>query len=431
MREKARLFRSLMVESLECRSVFSVDGLDVWQCIPDTSRLELDQIEPAQFQRSGQPMTGDDHHSHRAGSHRRNFDHEFDLPPEGEGIAFDVARGLNANLSPRFPTQLTPNQTSSTQSNDPHIVIAVNTLQTQAVFSQFNDVNLDNAADFQVDSGNRTASSSSGNSSIGRVAPSPQNSATATPTISTGNSETQAHLTTLSQLSLSDGTTKFDFSSRLVDNLGANHQRTAATSFSGPRAGNFNFTKPHAFTTDSLINSDLVERTAGVATVGNLLSQLAESQQHGRTQYDANLHFSKSEQAWRPEQNSVSEEVTFADGGMIALALNREMALIELEELSKDAHSEKKAWVANVGIYRAFENDAVAATEYTGMTTRVGRIGESRSTKVDLADGESEVASTQLRPLLASASAAIGVVMFGLRRFRKSVPLLMYTSRKR
>jgi hypothetical protein len=115
---------------------------------------------------------------------------------------------------------------------------------------------------------------------------------------------------------------------------------------------------------------------------------------------------------------------------MIALALNRDITLSELEDISEDARSENKAWIANVGIFRAFENGAVAATEYSGLTNRVGRNTNSNSTNAELAESEAEVANTQLHPLLASTSAALGAMVFGLRRMRKS-SLLMFTTGNR
>ena len=223
------------------------------------------------------------------------------------------------------------------------------------------------------------------------------------------------------------GTTVFDFSTR----LGIAGERPSAASIASQRVDEFQFTRPQAIPSPSetLFDQAMAERSASVESLENLLSGLAENHRRSRVHngFETNTN-SRNEQGWRPDANSA--EVAFAEGGMIALALNRDVALSELEDISEDARSENIAWIANVGVFRALEYGAVAATENAGVTNRAGRTEESSSTTAELAEVEGEVADSRLHPLLASSSAALGAVIFGLRRIRKSTTL-MFTSRKR
>jgi len=121
--------------------------------------------------------------------------------------------------------------------------------------------------------------------------------------------------------------------------------------------------------------------------------------------------------------------LSFADGGLIAIALNRDLAIHELGEIAGDDSSENKAWTANVGIFRAFENGALAATHYAGLSNRTARNADLLEAEVSSPDVEAEVSSTPMHPLLTSSSAALGVLLVGLRRFRKSTRRMQSTAK--
>ena len=204
-----------------------------------------------------------------------------------------------------------------------------------------------------------------------------------------------------------------------------------------PWADGFRFTRPIPVPSDAIADQAVAEQAVSeqssvLESLEKLLPGLAENHLRNRTQngFDANQPNARQEKNWRPEAPA-SVEVAFADGGMIALALNRDIAMSELKELSDDARSENKAWIANVGIFRAFENGAVAATEYAGLTNRVTRNAASNALPEDESEVEGEVANSQLHPLLASTSAALGAVMLGLRRMRRKTVPLLFASRKR
>ena len=160
MSEKAGLFRSLLLEPLECRAVFSVNGLDIWQFIDHSPNLEFDPMQPAQFPSNESAKHNLDvdrtdrsrinfAHSPRGTLEQRHHQHdEFDMPlpsAEGEGRPLDnPATGSNSNL----PTHL-PNQPSETQ-----VVVVVEILPTQSVFSKPGDFNQSNVPRFQMDSSN-------------------------------------------------------------------------------------------------------------------------------------------------------------------------------------------------------------------------------------------------------------------------------------
>ena len=444
MREKARLFRALLLEPLECRAVFSVDGLDVWQCVHHSSDVEFEQLQlphtehalaTGALDRSNDAHSGirAGHRSRGSSQYRHVFDNEVDMPlppAEGEGRPqADVPR-FNSNPPPRIPNL--PSESG--------VVIVIDKLPNPIVFSPPRDLIRDNVPRVPVNSGSLTEvtsrhtntnfaeNSSTSSMTINRVPTADtRNFTVGTPAVLTSISVTQANLATQNLPAMSVGTATFDFSAR----LGSDTDRSTVSGLSHHRMDEFHVTKPPSLPKDSIIDSALLERATGVASLENLLSDLAENHRRHRTQngFDANQSESRSEQNWRPEQSATSVAIAFAEGGMIALALNRDIAFAELEDTSEVARGESRAWVANVGIYRAFANGAVAATEHAGLTNRISPKSESRSTNVDWLDVESEIAKTQLNPLLASTSAALGLVMFGLRRIRKSVPL-MYTTRR-
>jgi hypothetical protein len=471
MSEKVCKFRSLLLETLECRSLFSVDGLEFWQCSHASLSFDVDPSQPGQYppaeaakldrdsswaakvERSND-FDGVKYYERRSrgssafGSsmHRGRFDNAPLPPAESEGAsiggpkdAFDTKPGLDSRLSldSRPGLDLRPildskSVQSPTQAIDPGIILVINSVLTQS-----RDVGPASIpARTQVESRsaerieNLQASNSTSNNSVERVSPSflqdsrfnSQGLISAVPISSTA---TQVAFSSGSSSALSaqaSGVTTLDFSWNI-----------SSGSEQSPWGDDFRFTRPLPVPapSDALVDGALVEH-ASLESLENLLSGLAENHRRNRIQngFDANQSNSRNEQNWRPE-TSTSVEVTFADGGMIALALNRDLALSELEEILDDARSENKAWVANVGIFRAFENGAVAATEYAGLTNRTTRNGGSSSTEQELSGAEAEVANSHFHPLLASTSAALGVVMLGLRRMsRKSIPLL-FTSRKR
>lgn len=447
MREKAKLFRALLLEPLELRAVFSADGLDVWQCVQHSSDVEYAQLHlpltdhalaTGDIDRSHDLQAGIQagHRSRGPSQHKHVFDIEFDMPlppAEGEGRPHDDTARFNFNPLHANPPTRIPNLPS-----EPGIVIVVDALPNPIVFSPPREVIGGNIPRIPADSGSLTnvtsrhtniaENSSTSSMTINRVPTADtRNSTVGTPAVLTSISVTQANLAIQNLPAMSVGTATFDFSTR----LGSNNVRSTAIDLSHQRTDEFHFTKPLSLSRDSVIDPALIERASGVASLESLLSDLAENHRRQRTQngFDANQPDARSGQNWRPEHNATPVEIAFAEGGMIALALNRDIAFAELEDTSEVARQERRAWVANVGIYRAFENGAVAVTEHAGLTNRTSPKSESQSIQVDWPEVESELASTPLHPLLASTSAALGLVMFGLRRIRKSVPL-MYTSRK-
>ncbi len=50
------------------------------------------------------------------------------------------------------------------------------------------------------------------------------------------------------------------------------------------------------------------------------------------------------------------------EGGMLGLMINRDRSQQDFSEVAEDIRSENMAWMANVGIIRALESGAVAAT---------------------------------------------------------------------
>ncbi len=450
MSEKTRLFRSLLLEPLECRSVFSVDGMEVWQYSHPTSNYDFDQFQPAQSPRDEalvveqqgfatknkniDRLDDGEKFGQRRGAHgpsmRRGRLHDSPLPPaDGEGPSFDNHPVLVDKTPSQIPTSQSPDK----------IVGGINLPSASTPLSQPPEIALGNLPRIQPDASsssiviNRPGSIAGANSSPDRGPERAPNSilqnvpasASVAPLSYTG---TQVNLASSSASSLSSGTTTFDLTSR----PGVVSERQAATSLSGRSADDFRFTKPQSVPgRDSIVDESLVERIAGLKSLESLLSDLAENHRRGRSgnRFDADRPNSRGEQNWRPE-SAATVETAFADGGMIALALDRDIGLCELEDISEDARDESKAWIANVGIYRGFENGAVAATEYAALTHRMTRSGGSSSAKSDLTEVEAEVANSQLRDLLTSTTVAVGAVMIGLRRIRKFTPL-MFTARKR
>ena len=456
MREKARLFRALLLEPLECRTVFAAEGLDIWQCVHPSSGVEFNQSQSAQLLHTEHALATDGavssnavHRGIQAGQRSRGtsqhghvFDCEFDrpLPPaEGEGRLHADAPRFNFNPPSHIPNQPSGQPNGQPNGprvlpNEPRVAIAVDAVPNPIVFSPPRDLSGDNIPRAQVELGGSNSGTSrlttiTGNNSIDQVPTSATpNSVSVTRVVSTSVSVAQANLVAQNFLAVSAGTTTFDFSAQPTiasENftlLGSRNQRT----------GEYHFTKPPSLSADAIFDPTLLERATGVASLENLLSDLAENHRRNRTQneFDTNQPNTRSEQNWRPEQNATSVAISFADGGMIALALNRDKAFAELEDMSEVGLGENRAWVSYVGIYRAFENGAVAATEYARLANRISSNTDLQSTKIDWSEVESEVANTQLHSLLASTSAALGLAMFGLRRLRKSVPLI-YTIRKR
>ncbi len=155
MSGKAKLFRSLLLEPLECRAVFSADSFEVWQFSHPTRNDHYDHFQPAQYPLSesvrfsfgsqsdddGPLRESDNARSFRSvivierwstrGSMRRDrFGDKGDLPlppPEGESHPFDTRPAPpTSNVAPQKDTQPTrtqPTHTQPTQQNvEPKIV---------------------------------------------------------------------------------------------------------------------------------------------------------------------------------------------------------------------------------------------------------------------------------------------------------------------
>ena len=479
MSEKARQFRSLLLESLECRSVFSADGIEVWHFSQSSLHFDVDRFQSAQYPRTeatssdshvdsqstrdlknssdfdGVKFSGrrSSHGSYGFGSsmHRGRFN-DAPLPPaDGEGPSRDIPTAA-LDSTPKFDSKSVQ---VPTQSIDRVIVIVSPALAELVQSRDSGPANplsrpqLDSRGAERVDSlpngnpanSNSTNSNSTGTSSLARV----QASSLPNPSLSS-HSQTPAALNSFAPLSGATGQVNLaSASSQALSSVAPGLVSGTATFDLSEKtdglvnlwADGFRFTRPIPVPSDAIADQAIAEQAVSeqasvLESLEKLLPGLAENHLRNRTQsgFDANQPNARQEKNWRPEA-SASVEVAFADGGMIALALNRDIAMSELEELSDDASSENKAWIANVGIFRAFENGAVAVTEYAGLTNRVIRNAASNASPADMSEVEGEVANSQLHPLLASTSAALGVVMLGLRRMRsKTVPLL-FTSRKR
>lgn len=496
MSDKARLFRSLLLEPLECRSVFSVDSYDVWQF--SDPNFEFDHSQPAQyptseFSNSDASLRGPDN-----GFNGRNLNNVyFDRPveytnviyieiraprgqpmhhgryeeldnlplrePESEGPSTDSRPAVIDSTPVQTPSTQTPSgqnlatqnsttpslgaQASGSQSTNLQFQLLANQLSSQNQGSKFTGANNSPSAPSQFREspvpGFGRLDVAASNNSANNIHPSAnaQNSGAGTFTgplngLANGSANSAASqsslvnptLASLSSTSLSaaSGTTTFDLSLRPRSS-----DMHSASGSVGQSIEDFRFSKPMMDPAESIFDQALLERAAGIESLDNLLSGLAENYRHGRAHngFDADQPNARNNQNLRSE-SSVAVEAAFSDGGMIALALNRDIAFKELEEISDSALTENKAWIANVGIFRAFENGAVAVTEYASLTNRVTRGSEASPTSVELTDVESEVANSQFQPLWASTSAVLGAVMIGLRRIRKSNPL-MFTSRGR
>ncbi|MDX1925887.1 MAG: hypothetical protein SFV81_05185 [Pirellulaceae bacterium] len=455
MREKARQFRSLLLEPLECRSVFSVDGLDVWQFTQVTIRFEFEPFQPAQYPRGEAASIGITQHddsprrnyenngnksgrsSHGLPIHRGRFN-DLPLPPaESEGNFIEAP---SAKLVQKPSLDVKPNSDAKpahvpSQPPITQVLIVVDTVQPSSPLPQIRDLTGSDRGD------NRSItipnSISSGSGSFER-APRPQTPATLTSPVAAVNasvaSNTAAQFNLASPNSTVSSAIAAHTSSIELSSPIANAAERVSTS---GLADDFRFSRPLPAPSEAIVEKAITERTASLELLENLLLGLAENHRRVRSEngfdengFDVNQPNSRSAVTERPE-TSMGLEIALADGGMIALALNRDIAMSELAEISEEARSENKAWIANVGIFRAFENGAVAATEYSGLTNRMPRNAGSNSAVRELADGETEVANSQFHPLLASTSAALGAMMLGLRRMRrKSVPW-MFTTRKR
>ena len=469
MSEKARQFRSLLLEPLECRSVFSADGIEVWHFSQSSLHFDVDRFQPAQYPRTEAASTDShvdsqwnrdlehssdfdgvkfsgrrsSHGSHGIGSsmNRGRFN-DAPLPPaDGEGPSRDVPTAA-LDSKPKFdskPVQI------PTRSIDSIIVVVSPTLagliqsRDSGPANPLSRPQLDSRGAAEVDSlpnSNPTNSNPPGPSSFARVPTSPSSN----PSLSS-HSQIPAALNSFAPLSGATGQVNLASASSQVSSSVASGlvSGTATFDFSEKTdglakrwGGDFRFTRPIPVPTVAIADQALGDQASSLESLEKLLPGLAENHLHNRTQngFDANQPNARHENNRRPE-TSASVEVAFADGGMIALALNRDIAMSDLEELSDDARSENKAWIANVGIFRAFENGAVAATEYAGLTNRVTRNAASSASPQGVSEVEGEVANSQLHPLLASTSAALGVVMFGLRRMRSKTAPLLFSSRKR
>lgn len=457
MSEKARQFRSLLLEPLECRALFSIDGIEVWQFSRQSLNFDLDHFQPAQYRHDDFAIWSGYLH----GSSVRNSEHAKDFPdndfvekrsPRGHSMHRGRFDNWDAPLPPAesegpstesafVPTQSKPNQHTPLQSKPTQFIIFIDTVPS---IPQSHDLTQASVPRSSVDSvnSNRTnnpPTSFDGGSVAFDRAPTAasQNSLAKNSTVRNLSDSTNSTAAPVNRASStlapqsfatspSSGTNTFDFST-LPRSF---NEQPALTNSGGQRSDDFRFTNPQTIPSpsDHIFDQAMSEASASVESLESLLSGLAENHRRSRIQsgFDANAS-SRYEHDWRP--NTTSAEVAFAEGGMIALALNRDAALNELEDISDDARSENNAWIANVGIFRAFENGAVAATEYAGVTNRVGKNEGSSTPRSEMTEAESEVADSRLHPLLASTSAALGAVMFGLRRIRKSTPL-MFTSRK-
>ena len=476
MREKTRLFRSLLLESLETRTVFAGDSFDAlpfdasplgaqfshfevthhYDSRVQTSTIVVRAVSrPLDLDFAGQQGNGRPENGKPSKPQDFRDFHDHDqviLIPEGEGPdSHSRPNDLPGSSPGRFdpPSRPSsginldrPSATLNPNNGVPNNSGPTATIPTTAISTTTprpGTLSLPNASDFRTGEPRTSEPSSSPTSNNltllgGRAAPA----------VTLQSAVSQSHVLAVTNLS-SFGTqwfgtadVAFDLSSRSGSEL--NNRLTE----SGLRDGEFKFTADSDGSRDTPLDPDLVDQAIGMASLDKLLSDLANK--HRRRQAEEHTdreQANRSEPAGRSyRQNSRMAELQAvnAEGGLIALALNRDVAPTDLDELAKSLHRENRAWVASVGVFRTFESGAVengevqsgamAATEIAVKSDRSKQTAQANQL-ADLAQGANsdvEDSATRFHPLLASSTVALGAMLFSLRRIRKTARL-MYTKR--
>ena len=462
MREKSRSFRSLLLESLESRTVFAADAFyDMWQGEHRESRVEITLLQDGRAQ-FGAIVIGPSHSirtseftgaqaTRNAWKVRLNDhydDHALnDLSPEGEALPlppqFNNQLGFkpSANRGDDIPTlgrpvnQLPVNQSPTGSRNGG--------LGSPGFDSPLTNVTPPSSPQFNFNIEHSLGSSGSGNSSTNTViivstnnrdSSNPSNSqsnsqstrsaapSVTSPVTSPSASVVDASTTWLNAHSMTPSQTTFDFS---ANELSSQSVATSSRNSSDPT---FRFSRPSVASVDRLFDPQLAEQAEGIASLETLLSDLAENHRQSRAQsHDSNRPNSRFETQRKLAGEAAMGAIARTEGVFIALALNRDISHSNLADLADEVNRENKTWLANVGVYREFENAAIVATEFVAAPNPTPR-GTLSNSKSDLTQAEAEVGDSQFHPLLASSTAVLGAMLFSLRRVRKNVRL-MYTKR--
>ena len=471
MREKTRSFRSLLLESLETRTVFAVDSFDALQFGASQFGTQFSHFEVTHYYnskvqtstlvvkavsrsmdldsdghqgdghqgaghqgagRSSKPQDYRDFHDHDQvilipegegpGSHSR----PIDLPGSGPGRFDPPSRPTSGINLDRPSSSLNPNN-GGPNSGGPAATTPTTVISPTA--PRTNTLSLPNASDFRTGeprTSEPSSSPSSNNSTHlgGRAAP----AVTLQSAVSQNHALAVANLSSLGTDWFGNTDAAFHLSSRSGGEL------SNRLSESGLRDAEFRFTADADGSRDAALEPDLVDQAIGMASLDKLLSDLANK--HRRHQAEEH---NVREQANRNDFSGRSRHQNFrlaelqaanAEGGLIALGLNREVTPTDLDKLAESLHREHRAWVASVGVFRAFEASAVATTEVALKDDRSIASGQPSEIASENQDSGTvvEVNATRFNPLLASSTAALGAMLFSLRRIRESARL-MYTKR--
>ncbi len=445
MREKNRLSRSLRLESLETRTVFSVDGFDeAPRSVVLTPQITVKHYHSASVQFtaiwiSTFPKREVDFGSPRNGSNPpdlRDFHDDHGLPsPEGEPSSNGA---IPRPVAPVAPTQSRPDSiqrpTNGITLEKPNVAIIPPPNPTVDLAAKPTSVTRVNsptraAGDIGPTSINQLSNLlNSGtsvllaNKSTPTIAPQPATS----PLSSFGT----PNLSVLGASNFSMPEALFDFSAR------AGGELSNRLSLGNLPNDDFKFSQPILRSSDSTLAADLVDRAMvdggqGTASLDKLLSLLANRhrQSQFRSEPESVGSISRFEAVQKHLQNSeIAEwEAAYDGGGMIALALNRDLTPSDLDELAKSVHRENSAWVASVGIFRALETVSSDTTE-PAVQNELADLDSKLGTGTELggpanSDATTDTADTRFHPAIASSTALVGAVLLSLRRIRKSARL--------
>ncbi len=454
MREKTRLFRSLLLESLETRTVFAVDGFDGGShLVTPNARIDITRYHNDGMQVSTIVITvaflsrGDDFGGPWGGEvppRFADFEDDHELIPEGEGPGPDLAPRPDRPSRPPNTTDLNPPALSFTpvapSTNFPTILLSSKPTTVPRIDST-PPVASDAAPSTITPSHNLPGGSLASGSLANTALANPSLTNRAAPTLVAQPANSQSSLLAASTLSAlgSEGFAKADVSFDLSTSIGNDLTRRLTPSHL--RANDFRFTRNSQSIGDSILEPALVDRAIGAASLDKLLSDLANKHRQHKSGNDSEReHSNRNEFAHRQHhQDSQSAEIdaAYAEGGLIAMTLNRDIAPTDLDALATNLHQENKAWVASVGVFRAFESSAMAVTEGArrnngSSQTTQGANSLADRTEFNVADmnaADLEASETRFNPFLASSTVALGAVLFSLRRIRHSARL-MYTTRQ-
>ncbi len=452
MRQKMKAFRSLLLESLENRSLLAAVGFDdAWQFTQHDTRIELRYVQVDRAQVGAifvnvSPTTQLQWKLRPAGRPSAfDVENTFEIEPEGEPPAFiHPPRTSEPGVVPVPPQHANPHppekptDPGSASKGPDRATLAVPNLAhpTLSILQTIgsNGSRLTNQTPPREISLTGTSAGNIQPPYTPIVAPSINNSVN-----SQSNQAGSSSLANAVRDVFNSSQVTFDFSvsERGNDSFASviSNNATDATfrfSRSGLSQNDGNSVKSDA--ANRILDQALAAQVAGKASLEGLLSDLAEDHYRSRSSqaFDANQPSSQFDSRRHTdfENNSDVAELAFAGGGLIALALNRDSGPMDLAQVAEDVHRENRTWVANVGVYREFENAAIAATDFvaTRFSGAISRSTRTAAFTEDTNRSQTEVGDAKVHPLLASSTAALGVMLFSLRRVRKNVRL-MYTKR--